>query len=41
MSKISNLIDKHFYKDGIICCPYYENNAIIDVLLLLAKEMKG
>jgi hypothetical protein len=33
------LISKHFFYDGIINCPYVEDNNIIDNLLLIPKTV--
>ena len=33
------LIKQHFYQDGIINCPYIEDNNIVDNLLLIPKTI--
>ena len=33
------LIKQHFYHDGIINCPYIEDNNIVDNLLLIPKTI--
>ena len=33
------LIKQHFYQDGIINCPYVEDNNIVDNLLLIPKTI--
>ena len=32
-----DLMKEHFYVDGIISCPYFENNNLVDVLILIPK----
>lgn len=32
-----DLMKEHFYVDGIISCPYFENNNLVDVLVLIPK----
>lgn len=32
-----NQMKEHFYVDGIISCPYFENNNLVDVLVLIPK----
>ena len=32
-----DLIKKHFYVDGIINCPYFDNKSIVDTLILIPK----
>ncbi|MBO5376646.1 MAG: hypothetical protein J6A52_07360 [Bacilli bacterium] len=32
------LLKEHFYYDGIINCPYIENNLVVDQLLLIPKR---
>lgn len=32
------LLQEHFYEDGVICCPYIENQNIIDQLILIPKS---
>lgn len=33
-----NQMKEHFYVDGIISCPYFEDNNLVDVLVLIPKK---
>ncbi|MBR3898155.1 MAG: hypothetical protein IKJ43_02605, partial [Bacilli bacterium] len=33
-----NQMKEHFYVDGIISCPYFEDNNLVDVLVLISKK---
>ena len=35
------LLTKHFYTDGIISCPYFENSVLIDHVLLVPKTERN
>ena len=37
LKMIMTLLQEHFYTDGVICCPYVEDNNITDQLVLIPK----
>lgn len=37
LQQINELIDEHFYTDGLIFCPYIEDKIVVDQLLLIPK----
>ena len=38
LQQITKQMDRHFYTDGLINCPYYEDGNITDNLILIPKE---